>query len=203
MPKRKTHSTNWKEQRRLHALELKHRGWKQKDIAIGLNVGKSAVSQWLTVANEQGQKGLYARPHTGRPSELTEVEKGLIPDLLSHGAEAYGFRGDVWTCARVGKVIEIEFGVSYHKGHVARLLKELKWTPQQPIERATQRDETEITRWRKKVWLEMKKKPVWSTVSLFLWMNRVSISCPRSSALMRRVDKHPFCGFSKLVTICP
>jgi len=203
MPKRKTHSTDWKEQRRLHALELKDRGWKQKDIAIGLNVGKSAVSQWLRVANEQGQKGLYARPHTGRRPELTDVEKGLIPDFLSHGAEAYGFRGDVWTCARVGKVIEIEFGVSYHKGHIARLLKELKWTPQQPIERATQRDETEIARWRKKVWLEMKKKPVWSTVSLFLWTNRVSISCLHSSALMRRVDKHPFCGFSKLVTICP
>jgi len=203
MPKRKTDATNWKEERRLHALELNHRGWKQKDIAIGLNVGKSAVSQWLTVANEQGQKGLYARPHTGRPSELTAVEKGLLPDFLSHGAQAYGFRGEVWTCARVGKVIEIEFGVSYHKGHVARLLKELKWTHQQQIDSATQRDEMEIARWRRKVWLEMKKKPVWSSVSLFLWMNRVSISCLHSSALMRRVDKHPFCGFSKRVTICP
>ena len=34
-----------------------------------------------------------------------------------------------WTCARVAKVIEEEFGVAYHKGHVARLLKELHWTP--------------------------------------------------------------------------
>jgi transposase len=157
MSKRKRHSTNWKEQRRLHALELKRRGWKQKDIAIGLNVGKSAVSQWLSMANEQGRKGLCARPHTGRPPALTDAEKGWIPDFLSHGAEAYGFRGDVWTCARVGKMIEMEFGVSYHKGHIARLLKELKWTPQQPIERAAQRDESEIARWRRNVWWEMKK----------------------------------------------
>jgi transposase len=203
MSKRKRHPTNWKEQRRLHALELKRRGWKQKDIAMGLNVGRSAVSQWLCMANEQGRKGLYARPHTGRPPALTDAEKGWIPDFLSHGAEAYGFRGDVWTCARVGKVIEMEFGVSYHKGHIARLLKELKWTPPQPIERATQRDESEIARWRRNVWREMKKKPVWSTESLFLWMNRASISCPRSSALMRRVARHPFCEFSKPVTICP
>jgi transposase len=42
----------------------------------------------------------------------------------------------------VKKVIEWEFGVSYHRPHVARLLKELHWTPQQPIERAAQRNET-------------------------------------------------------------
>jgi transposase len=54
-------------------------------------------------------------------------------------------------------VIEWELGVTYHRSHVARLLKELKWTPQQPIERASQRDEKEIMRWRNEIWLETKK----------------------------------------------
>jgi transposase len=76
----------------------------------------------------------------------------LVPDFLSHGAEAYGFRGEVWTCARVAKVFEEEFGVSYHKSHVSRLLKELGWTPQMPIARAIQRDEREIERWRAEAW---------------------------------------------------
>jgi transposase len=76
----------------------------------------------------------------------------LIPDFLAHGAEAYGFLGDVWTCARVSQVIEEEFGVVYHKSQVSRLLKKLHWTPQMPIARATQRDETEIERWRVDVW---------------------------------------------------
>jgi transposase len=80
---------------------------------------------------------LLARPHTGRPPELTVKQKNLIPDLLSHGAEAYGFRGDVWTNARVAKAIEWEWSVRYHPSHVARLLKVLKWTPQLPIVRAT------------------------------------------------------------------
>jgi transposase len=82
----------------------------------------------------------------------------LIPDFLSHGAEAYGFRGALWTCPRVSKVIAQEFGVSYHRSHVARLLKALNWTPQQPIEKAMQRNEKEIAYWRKEVWLEMKRK---------------------------------------------
>jgi hypothetical protein len=37
----------------------------------------------------------------------------MIPEFLWHGAEAYGFRGRVWTCARVAKVIEQEFGITY------------------------------------------------------------------------------------------
>ena len=38
-------------------------------------------------------------------------------------------------------MIEKEFGVRYHKGHVSRLLKALGWTPQVPITRAIQREE--------------------------------------------------------------
>lgn len=158
MSKRKKQSSNWKEQRRLHAIELKSQGWKQADIATALKATKGAVSQWITKAKLQGEEALAARPHTGRPSELTAEEKRMLPDYLGHGAEAYGFRGALWTCPRVQRVIEAEFGVKYHRSHVARLLKELKWTPQQPIERATQRDEAEIHRWRNEVWLEMKKK---------------------------------------------
>lgn len=33
--------------------------------------------------------------------------------MLAQGADACGFRGDVWTRARVGVVIEQEFGASY------------------------------------------------------------------------------------------
>jgi len=166
---------------------------------MALDVSEGAVSRWLKRAEE---KGLYARPHTGRPPELTHEEKRLIPDFLGHGAEAYGFRGAVWTCPRVCKVIELEFGVTYHRSHVARLLKELKWTPQQPIERAIQRDEVEITRWRKEIWLETKKKRVWSTESLFLWMNRAFIFCLPLSEPMRHADRRLSCKSSKPVTIC-
>jgi transposase len=158
MSKSKRQSTNWKERRRFHALELKQQGWKQVDIATALDVSKGAVSQWVTMAKKEGIEGLASQPHLGRPPELSQEEKRMLPDYLWHGAEAYGFRGAVWTCARVRKVIEMEFGVSFHRSHVARLLKELKWTPQQPIERAVQRNEVEIAHWRKEIWLEMTKK---------------------------------------------
>ena len=203
MSTKKSQTTRWKEKRRCHAQKLAEQGWKQKDIAVALEVSKGAVSQWLKISKQEGRSGLLARAHTGRPPELVDEEKRLIPDYLSDGAESYGFRGEVWTCRRIRKMIQIEFGVSYHKSHVARLLKELKWTPQQPVERATQRNEEAIADWRKHVWSDMKKKRVWSTEPLFLWMNLAFTSCPPKSKHMHLVDKHQSCESSKLVIICP
>jgi hypothetical protein len=76
----------------------------------------------------------------------------MIPEFLWRGAEAYGFRGSVWTCGRIARVIEEEFGIAYDKGHVARLLRQLRWTPQVPVERASQRDEQAIEKWRRETW---------------------------------------------------
>jgi transposase len=160
MSKQKSRITNWKEQRRLHALKLNKQNWKQSEIATALNVSKGAVSRWIKRAGTGGRKSLRASPHTGRPPELTKKQKLQLPDLLWHGAEAFGFRGDLWTCPRIKKVIEWEFDVTYHRSHVARLMKELHWTPQQPIERAAQRDEVEIAKWRTKTWLEIRKKAI-------------------------------------------
>jgi hypothetical protein len=73
------------------------------------------------------------------------------------GPEAYGFRGQVWTCARVAAVIQEEFGLRYHKDHVRRLLKVLHWTPQMPITRAVQRDEAAIVRWLE-IWPQLRRQ---------------------------------------------
>jgi transposase len=143
------------EWRRLRALQLKQRGWYQCDIAGALDVSEESVSRWLARAREGGVEALRARLRPGRPPQLSVEQKRLIPEFLWHGTEAYGLRGKVWTCARVAKVIEQEFGVSYHKGHVSRLLKELGWTPQVPIRRAVQRDELAIRNWREVRWPEL------------------------------------------------
>jgi transposase len=146
---------DWREYRRLQALHLKQRGWYQCDIAEALGVSGESVSRWLARVGSGGAEALLARPIPGRPPELTGEQKRRIPEFLWHGPEAYGFRGRVWTCARVGRVIEEEFGVRYHKSHVSRLLKELRWTPQTPVRRALQRDEEAIRGWREAVWPEL------------------------------------------------
>ncbi len=136
---------------------MARRGWKHRDIAEALGISEGAVSQWLTRVQERGAQALRSQRHSGHP-KLTPEQKRLIPDFLWHGAESYGFRGDVWNCVRVAKVIERELGVRYHRHHVCRMLKQLGWTPQIPITRAIQRNEKEIARWRKEVWPELQQR---------------------------------------------
>jgi transposase len=139
----------------MRAWQLKRQGWPQRYIARALDASEGAVSQWMTIAERDGPEALRAHPSPGHPPRLSAVQKSLIPEFLWHGPEAYGLRGQVWTCARVARVIEVEFGVHYHKDYVAKLLRELHWTPQVPITRALQRDEKAIARWRDEVWPDL------------------------------------------------
>jgi transposase len=142
----------------MRAWQLKQQGWAQRQIARALGASEGAVSQWLTAAERDGPEALRAHPSPGHPPRLSATQRRLIPEFLWHGPEAYGFRGQVWTCARVARVIEEEFGVRYHKDHVGRLLRELHWTPQVPITRAVQRDEGAIALWRDQVWPDLRRR---------------------------------------------
>src|ERR1051326_2659302 len=102
---------DWKEWRRFRALKLAQQNWVHRDIAAALGVSEAAVSQWLTDARREGTESLLVNPH-GRHPKLMPEQQRLLPDFLWHGAEAYGFRGDVWTCARIAKVLRWEFSVS-------------------------------------------------------------------------------------------
>jgi transposase len=136
----------------MQAWRLKQLGWTQRDIAVALGASESAVSQWVAAARAGGTDGLLARPVPGRPAKVSPAQLRLLPDFLWHGPEAYGFRGEVWTCGRVAQVLKEEWGVSYSKSQVSRILKGLGWTPQVPIIRAIQRDEAAIERWRIEAW---------------------------------------------------
>jgi transposase len=142
----------------MRALDLARQGWKQRDIAVALDATESAVSRWLAAARRGGPEALRSHPGPGPSAKLSPEQLRLIPDFLWHGAEAYGFRGDVWTCERVAGVIGEEFDISYSKSQVSRLLRRLGWTPQVPITRAIQRDEEAIERWRVDSWPALKEK---------------------------------------------
>jgi transposase len=149
---------DWKEWRRLRALELSELGWKQNAIALALDASKGTVCKWLAKAEDGGAEALRSRTRPGPEAKITDAQFRLIPDFLWHGCEAYGFRGNVWTCERVVGVLFEELGVSYSKSQVSRLLKHMEWTPQIPITRAIQRDEAAIEHWRVSTWPALKQK---------------------------------------------
>jgi transposase len=86
------------------------------------------------------------------PEQLTELR-----GLLAHGAEAFGFIGQVWTSTRVAAVIKRFLGVTYHRTHVSRVLRALGFSVQKPIVRAAQRDDAVIQAWWDDRWPALKK----------------------------------------------
>lgn len=150
---------DWREGRRLRAWELHEQGWPQNKIAEALGVTEGAVSQWITKGKAQGPEALRHQPSPGAPPKLTLEQRAQLPGLLAQGAEAFGFRGQVWTAARVAQVIKREFGVRYHPTHCSRLLKAIRLSRQKPDTRATQRNEQAIQVWRDHHSLEIKKRP--------------------------------------------
>jgi transposase len=157
--KRSHEATDWREGRRLRAWELSQAGWSQAAIAQALGVTPGAISQWLKRAREGGVTALYRRKAAGPKPRLNREQLARLPELLAGGAEGYGFRGDIWTRARVAEVIWREFGVRYTPTHVGRILRACGWSLQKPIRRARQRDEQAIGRWQQERWPEVKKRP--------------------------------------------
>ncbi len=104
-------------------------------------------------------EGLRHRPPPGVAPRLSPEQRAQLLSLLSQGAEALGFQGDVWTQPRVATtLIRDQFGISYDPSQVGRILKANGWSQQKPVHRASQRDEKVIRQWRDERWPQIKKR---------------------------------------------
>ena len=113
----------------------------------------------MAQAWQRGRGRRFAPPATPRSNpRLSWTQRDQLLELLSQGAESFGFQGEVWTQPRVATLIRDRFGVSYHPAHVGRILKACGWSSQKPVHRATQRNEEAIQQWREARWPEIKKR---------------------------------------------
>jgi len=55
-------------------------------------------------------------------------------------------------------LIDKNFEVDYHPGHVWRILRQLNWSVQLPVGRALERNEGLIDDWKRNRWPAIKKK---------------------------------------------
>src|SRR5205823_8787949 len=89
------------------------------------------------------------RPQPGPTPGLTDADLRRLEGLLVKGAKAHGWPNDLWTAARVARLIERRFGLRYHPEHVRKILKRrLGWTSQKPRRKARERNDKEVERWR-------------------------------------------------------
>lgn len=129
----------------------------QAEIARQLGVSRATVTDWAKRLRAGGRRQLRRRKPTGRRAKLTRTQQKALLRQLKRGALAAGFDTDRWTGPRIQRVIEQEFGISYHARYLPRLLRQLGWSPQLPLARAVEREEALIRAWLAHDWPRIKK----------------------------------------------
>jgi transposase len=145
--------------RRIHAVVLNSEGYTSGDLATILKVGRSRVSEWLANYEQLGYEGLLEGFRPGRPPLLTEKQLLELADIVESGPIAYGYDCGVWTSPMIGQVIENEFGIAYHPGHVRKMLHHLGFSVQRPKKVLARADPEAQDKWHRYTFPNLKKKP--------------------------------------------
>jgi transposase len=134
------------ERRRKRAVQAVADGQSRKTVAEVLGVHLKTIARWVRAARKPG--GLDAKPQPGPAPGLTDADLRRLERLLAKGAKAHGWHNQLWTAARVARLIEREFRIRYHPEHVRKVLKRrLGWTSQKPRRKARERNDKEVARW--------------------------------------------------------
>jgi transposase len=78
--------------------------------------------------------------------------------LLDGLLDRLRFTSAVWTSIMIGQVIQNEFEVKFHPGHVRKILKKMDYSMQKPKRIFARADEEQKKKWRRYTYPSVKKK---------------------------------------------
>jgi transposase len=116
------------EARRRTALQLFDTGLSLNEVGRIIGCAPSSVMRWRDARRQGGARALKVRFSPGRPPKLNERQRERLETILRRGPRRHGFTTGAWTTARVAETIRREFGVTYHRDHVGRVLHRLGWS---------------------------------------------------------------------------
>src|SRR5437870_6269488 len=120
-------------QHRRRAVQLLQAGRPMSAVARQMQASVSSVWRWWQTYQRARPRGLRPTPTPGRPPRLSEGQRRTLERILARGPRRAGYPTGLWTLARVGKVIQRQFGIRHHPSHVWRLLTARGWRCQ-PLE---------------------------------------------------------------------
>lgn len=140
------------------AMRLGHGGFQRIAEITGLHPetirrGRDELDAGLQDCPTDGVR----RPGGGRPRRLTADQANRLKELLSKGATAHGWKNDLWTLRRVGRVVRVELGEKVCPAALRKALHDqLGWTLQKPVQQLRDRNDVEIERWKKEEFARIK-----------------------------------------------
>jgi transposase len=147
------------EYRRLLAIVRLLDGYTVEEVADFLSIDASSVRRWHAHFQAGGWPALLAQPVPGRPPRLTCTQEKIVRRWLSGPATEHGFVNELWTGARLARVIGQEFGLGFHPKYLSRWMRERGLSPQKPQRQAREHNARKIATWLERDWPRIKKKP--------------------------------------------
>ncbi|MCK4660095.1 MAG: winged helix-turn-helix domain-containing protein [Phycisphaerae bacterium] len=145
--------------KRIHAVLLNHDDYTSGQIMAILKAPRSRVSEWLRNYEQFGYDGLLEGYRPGRPAALSAANQQALADIIESGPVAYGYLSGVWTSPMITRVIQEQFGVTYHPGYVCRLLHTMGFSVQRPKRKLARADPQKQDRWHRYTYPNQKKTP--------------------------------------------
>lgn len=147
------------EKRRKKAGKLFARECSAPEVARRLGVRRQVAYRWKNAWDQGGPAALASKGPAGPKARLTAKQSQQVTEALLAGPVDHGYKTALWTLPRVASLIKDLTGVSYHPGHVWRLLGASGFSCQRPERRAVERNEKAIRRWQRTEWPALKKRP--------------------------------------------
>lgn len=140
------------------AARLFAQGKPLTEVAAAVGSSKSSASRWKQAWEQGGEEALHAKPHLGPNPKLKPQQQRRLLVALKQGTRHWGYASSGWTGPLVRDLIQRLFGVSYHVDYIGPLLHKLGWSAQKPEQRARERNERAIARWRRDELPRLKKE---------------------------------------------
>jgi transposase len=130
--------------RRFLAVRRVAEGLPPKQVAQVLGVHVETVRLWVRTHKAGGDQALRGTRHPGRTPFLTPGQEARVRAWLTQPPTAFGFRTDLWTAARVARLIRDRLGVAYHPNYLREWLTRRGYSPQKPRRQARQQQPAQV-----------------------------------------------------------
>jgi transposase len=140
---------------RLMAIERVRDGEPPSEVISAYGFNRTTIYKWIQAAARPGVgvKALRSRPATGRPRSLTPRQEGQVFRWVNgRDPRQYGLDFGLWTRAAVVELVKQKFDVTLGLTAVGELLANHGLAPQEPLQRAYQRDPQAVEKWQRETW---------------------------------------------------
>ena len=129
-----------------------------EDVIKIFGLHRANIYKWLKKYDKGGFAALRSTKAKGPAPKLSLWQKKRVGNYLLKNPTQFRFEYALWTVPMIVELIALKFDVLYSSVQVGRLLSDIGFSRQKPLERAYQQDPEQVAQWLKKSYPAIKKE---------------------------------------------